>query len=209
MQLLRVESMTGAMLLERLDTRRTLNDVPLSKAVPVIARLMRKLAIEIEDDIVPSTAELVSTRLDEFTAQWERIGWPFEKELLTQVLHVTSDLRTGGTCLAVNGDLHYGQVLAATREPWLVIDPILLRGDIEYDLARLLWTRLDEMVDDDEIINHFETVVQEARLDRSRAWRWVIFRATDYWLWGLENGLTYDPLRCEKLVRLFLKGLES
>ena len=29
---------------------------------------------------------------------------------------------------AANGDLHAGQVLAGTREPWLVVDPMLLRG---------------------------------------------------------------------------------
>ena len=112
--------------------------------------------------------------------------------------------------LARMSDMPYGQVLAATREPWLAVDPILLRGDIEYDLARLLWTRLDEMAADDEVFIHFETVVREARLDRSRAWRWVIFRSMDYWLWGLQNGLTDDPRRCQGLVTLFLeRGLPN
>ncbi len=29
-------------------------------------------------------------------------------------------------------------------------------------------------------------------------------RSVDYWLWGLEHGLTEDPVRCDRLVRLFL-----
>jgi streptomycin 6-kinase len=91
-----------------------------------------------------------------------------------------------------------------TREPWLAVDPILLRGDIEYDLARLLWTRLDGMISDDEIVLHFETVVSIARLDRSRAWRWVLFRSMDYWLWELDNGVTYDPRRCQRLMMVFM-----
>jgi hypothetical protein len=28
----------------------------------------------------------------------------------------------------------------------------------------------------------------------------VLFRAVDYWLWGLAAGLTEDPLRCRRLV---------
>jgi streptomycin 6-kinase len=53
------------------------------------------------------------------------------------------------TCpdLAVSGGLHSGQVLRGSREPWLTVDPLLLRGDIEYELARVLWTRIDEMAD--------------------------------------------------------------
>jgi len=31
----------------------------------------------------------------------------------------------------------------------------------------------------------------------------VVFRAVDYWLWGLDAGLTEDPLRCRRLVEAF------
>jgi streptomycin 6-kinase len=37
--------------------------------------------------------------------------------------------------LAVNGDLHSDQLLRGEREPWLTVDPVLLRGDIAYDLG--------------------------------------------------------------------------
>jgi streptomycin 6-kinase len=29
---------------------------------------------------------------------------------------------------------------------------------------------------------------------------WVFVRTIDYWLWGLENGLTSDPLRCQRIA---------
>jgi streptomycin 6-kinase len=102
--------------------------------------------------------------------------------------------------LAVNADLHSDQVLAGVREAWLTVDPVLYRGDIEFDLAPVLWTRLDEMTD---IVPHFDTVVTEAALDRDRARDWVIFRTVDYWLWGLRSGLTEDPLRCARLLTAF------
>ena len=45
----------------------------------------------------------------------------------------------------IHGDLHYENVLAADREPWLVIDPKPMSGDGHYEVAPLLWNRLDEV----------------------------------------------------------------
>jgi streptomycin 6-kinase len=90
-----------------------------------------------------------------------------------------------------------GRLLAGAREPWLTVDPVLYRGDIEFDLARVLWTRLDEMP---EIPPYFEIAVHEAGLDMDRARHWVVYRTVDYWLWGLSVGLTTDPVRCRRLV---------
>jgi streptomycin 6-kinase len=84
------------------------------------------------------------------------------------------------------------------------VDPVLLRGDIEYDLARVLWTRIDEMPDAAAIVGHFDAVVREAGLDRERARDWVVFRTADYWLWGLSVGLTEDPVRCQRLASVFM-----
>jgi streptomycin 6-kinase len=68
----------------------------------------------------------------------------------------------------------------------------------------ILWTRVDDMASSATIIGHFDTVVQEAGVDRDRARDWVLFRALDYWLWGLNAGLTVDPPRCGRLVAAFL-----
>jgi hypothetical protein len=43
---------------------------------------------------------------------------------------------------------------------------------------------------------------------RSQCLRWgprdrVVFRAVDYWLWGLHHGLTEDPGRCHRLLASF------
>ena len=92
---------------------------------------------------------------------------------------------------------HEGQVLAGQREEWLTVDPVLFRGDIEYDLGRVLWWNLDKM---DDIVRYFDLAVQEADLDRDRARDWVLWRTVDYWLYGLSVGLTEDPVRCARLI---------
>lgn len=187
----------GAMLLERLST--PLTSRPVVEAVAVLGQLMRRLAVPAPDD-APSTAEIVARRSRQLEPEWERLGRPFDVGILRQALEVALKLAETTSELAVNGDLHSDQVLAGEREPWLTVDPVLLRGDIEYDLARVLWTRLDEMTD---IVPHFDTAVAEAGLDRDRARDWVVFRAVDYWLWGLSVGLTEDPVRCARLVGAF------
>ena len=187
----------GAMLLERLST--PLTTKPVAEAVAVLGQLMRRLAVPAPDD-APSTAMIVADRSAELEQQWTELGRPFDEGILLDALEVAPALTETTSELAVNGDLHSDQVLAGSREAWLTVDPVLLRGDIEFDLARILWTRLDEMTD---IEDHFDTAVSEAELDRDRARDWVVFRTVDYWLWGLSVGLTEDPVRCARLIDAF------
>ncbi len=195
----------GASLLERLDSERSLARLPLDEAVPIIARVMRRLAVSAPPD-VPSTASLIRARVVTLEPDWERLGRPFERRVLDAAITAATELvqtSPARASLAVNGDLHFAQVLAGTREPWLAVDPVLLRGDIEYDLARILWTRLDEMTDVD-VVRYIRTIVREAGLDHERALAWITYRTVDYWLWGLEYGLTEDPVRCARLANIVL-----
>ena len=105
---------------------------------------------------------------------------------------------------AVDGDLHFGQVLAGTREPWLVVDPVLLRGDPEYDLGRILWSRIEEARDDAELRTLFDLFVAHADVPADRARAWVVIRSASYLVWGLAHGLTEDPPKCRRLLDLFL-----
>lgn len=193
----------GASLLERLDGGRTLAQCPLAEAAPIIAQLMRELAIPAPTD-VPSTNSIVQERIESLATDWKRLGQPFDQSILDAALGTAEELSHTDSELAVNGDLHFDQVLAATREPWLMVDLVLLRGDIEYDLARILWSRLDEMTNDEELARWVEVLVADAELERDRARLWVLFRSVDYWLWGLDYGLTEDPKRCARLARAFM-----
>ncbi|MCS3781657.1 aminoglycoside phosphotransferase family protein [Tsukamurella ocularis] len=79
----------------------------------------------------------------------------------------------------VHGDLHYGKVLAADREPWLAVAPRPMSGDPHYEVAPLLWHRWDEMSGylRESIQRRFYTVVETAGFDEDRARDWVIVRA--------------------------------
>ena len=147
----------GAMLLERLSTPLTTR--PVDEAVAVLGQLMRRLAVPAPED-ARSTAVIVAERSAALEREWERLGRPFDAGILRAALDVAPALTETNSEFAVNGDLHSDQVLAGAREDWLTVDPVLLRGDIEYDLGRVLWTRLDEMTD---IAAHFDIAVTRSR----------------------------------------------
>lgn len=169
----------GAMLLERLDGGSTLASLPLEEAVPIIGRIIRRLAVPAPPHAL-STTDLVRDRLAWMPREWESLGRPFDRSTLDLALAAGQAVRETDSDLAVNGDIHFEQVLRGEREPWLVVDPVLLRGDIAYDLARVLWTRLDEMPDDAAIRPWLAVVVDSAGLEWERSVLWARFRTVDY-----------------------------
>ncbi|HET6292362.1 MAG TPA: aminoglycoside phosphotransferase family protein [Kribbella sp.] len=80
----------------------------------------------------------------------------------------------------IHTDLHYFNVLAAEREPWLVIDPKPLSGDPHYEVAPLLWNRWEEIEGARDLRfglrQRFYAIVDAAGLDEDRARDWVIVR---------------------------------
>lgn len=82
--------------------------------------------------------------------------------------------------LLANRDMHYQNVLAGDREPWLVIDPKVMRGDAEFGLAPLLWRRLEEAGGPAGLRRRFDALVGEAGLDAELARGWTLLRAVDY-----------------------------
>jgi streptomycin 6-kinase len=196
--LVEADPATGAMLLERLASE-SLRDRPVEEAMAVLGGMMRRLAVP-APAWAPSTADVVGRRAAQLATQWHELGEPFDRSFLAEALRVADGLTGSDGGLAVNGDLHSEQVLRGDREEWLCVDPVLLRGDIGYDLARVLWTRLDEMPDAASIVGHLDTVAAQAGLAPDRARDTAVFRTVDYWLWGLRAGLTEDPVRCHRLA---------
>ena len=200
-RLLAVAPAQGALLLERLDYRRSLNDVGIAAALGIAGRLLRRLAIPAPAGFrrLPAWAAETARTLP---ARWEQSGRPLPCAWLDQARDLAIQL--GGACtqtLLVNYDLHYADVLASRREPWLAVDPKVLVGDPEFGVAQLLWTRLEDIEGQGGLADHFAVLTEAAALDPALARGWTLVRCVDYWLWGLSVGLTYDPARCERIIR--------
>jgi len=111
---------------------------------------------------------------------------------------------TAGAGRLVHGDLHYANVLAADREPWLAIDPKPVSGDPHYEVAPLLRNRWGELAGDVRrgVRARFHAVVDAAGLDEDRARDWVVVRAMCEALWVLEEPGVDDADRLTRCVTL-------
>ena len=81
-------------------------------------------------------------------------------------------------------DLHYENVLASDREPWLAIDPKPLAGDPGFDLM----PALDNRFDASETLWRFDLMTEVLGLDRERARAWTLGRVLQNSLWHVLDG---------------------
>lgn len=200
-RLLAAQPEPGALLLERLDHRHSLNDVEIVEAVEVAGRLLRRLSIPATSSLRLRSLEAVAQDLCRTLPQhWERYGRPMPHGWLEQACDLAVQLGSSTGNLLVNYDLHYADVLTGKREPWLVVDPKVVIGDPEFGIAQLLWCRLEDIEAQGGLDRHFSMLIEAATLDPDRARSWTLVRCVDYWLWAVSVGLTHDPVRCEAIV---------
>jgi streptomycin 6-kinase len=92
----------------------------------------------------------------------------------------------------IHGDLHATNILRASREPWLVVDPKGFVGDPAYDAAMTIkWRSLRPLAPDDlrAALHRLLAVFAEAaELDRESARRWAQFHAVRSAFWGRRHG---------------------
>lgn len=189
----------GGMLLERLDANRHLGQLEPVEAARVAGALLRRLAIPAPGELRPMDDELASLR-ENLTPDWESTGRPFPRALLDTALETVSHPYAGAAPVIVNTDLHYENVLAAEREPWLVIDPKALAGEPEFAVAQLLWSRSSELYTSSDLDRRLSVLTEAAELDRDRAVELTLVRLVDYWVWALKQGMSDDPAMCRRLV---------
>lgn len=198
-QLLAVEPTRQAMLLERLDHRHPLHELPIDEALVVAGRLLRRLAIPttVPFRTLPTMAAEIAHSLP---TRWEQVGRPMARRVLERACEVAQHDGPLSDKLLVNYDLHYDNILAGQREPWLAVDPKVVIGDPEFGIAQLVMNRLEAIESAGGLDRHFTLLCEAAALDPALARAWTLVRCVDYWLWGLSVGLTEDPKRCARMV---------
>jgi streptomycin 6-kinase len=111
-----------------------------------------------------------------------------DKRLRDAAVHYLRDLvPTQGEHVLLHQDLHGENVLAAQREPWLVIDPKPLAGEREFSVAPIV--RSSELGHSKrDALYRLDRLCSELELDRDRALGWTIAQ-TMAWSDGDEASL--------------------
>ncbi|QDP95432.1 hypothetical protein FOE78_05490 [Microlunatus elymi] len=66
---------------------------------------------------------------------------------LPLLVDIAQDLATDPGNTLVHGDLHYGNIRAGIRKPWLALDPKPAIGNQERSVPELMWNRIDDAQD--------------------------------------------------------------
>jgi streptomycin 6-kinase len=178
-----------ALLLERCIPGTPLYERGLDAAIDVFVELLPRLWKPAGDPFRPLTDE-AAWWLDSLPANWERAGRPFERTLLDAGLEALRELPpTQGEQVLLHQDLHGENVLAATREPWLAIDPKPLAGEREFGLAPIV--RSFELGHSRrDVLHRLDRLSSELGLDRERARGWSIGQ-TLAWAFDSEYHATH------------------
>lgn len=204
-RLLRADPRRRALLLERLELRDLADEWDVA-ACETVAGLYARLHRPALPQLAPLTGYV-----DAWT---ERLAvLPRDARLPHRLVEQAVSLGRsfvadpGSTGRTIHGDLHYGNVLAAEREPWLAIDPKPVDGDPHYEVAPLLWNRWEELAGDVRggVRRRFLTTVDAAGLDEDRARDWVVVRMLHNALWEVEDQPTSPDVewltRCVSIAK--------
>jgi streptomycin 6-kinase len=178
-RLLRADPSRFALLLERLQTR-DLTRVDIDEACGVIGDLLTTLRRPGHARTPSLTAYAERQEVELRTAPPV-----IPRRYLDQAAALAGELvrRPAAEFRLLHTDLHYENVLAAYRAPWLAIDPKPMSGDPAFEIAPALWNRAGELGTGSQIRwslrRRLEIICERAGIDEGRARAWTIVREAD------------------------------
>jgi streptomycin 6-kinase len=188
-----------AILLERVAPGANLRSVfkkNQSQAVTTAIRVLKRILRPVPDDV----SDLVSLD-DWFDGLRRAAGTGFPQDFAERALELYEEIsKDKPNIFLLHGDLHHDNILSATREKFLVIDPKGMVGHIGYDIGVFLnnhhdwleWnTRLDGKLD--KAINDFADAFGLTK-GNIRKWAFCQMVLTWWWLYDEMPGTFGEEL---------------
>jgi streptomycin 6-kinase len=185
---------TSTLLLERLEPR-TLDDHPDHiEATRILAELLTHLSAVPAPPGIRRLADIAAGMIEDAPRLIPRLSDPAEQRLVRRFVAQVGEVLPESGDRLLHWDLHYLNVMAAQRRPWLVIDPKPLAGDPAFEVFPVLWNRWDDLVATGDLAqairDRFDLMVEVTGLDRDRALAWTAGRILQNVLWFTEDGDT-------------------
>lgn len=184
---------SGTMLLERLDGSRTLASLEDDDAaMTVLAGLLRRLVSVPAPEGLRGLGDIAAEMLEQVPEAVAALADPDGRRQLRSWASAVAELAGEPGDRLLHWDLHYDNVLAGEREPWLAIDPEPLAGDPGFDLWPALdsgWADVVASGDPHRVVRRrFDLLTDALGLDRERAVGWTLGRLLQNSLWDIEDG---------------------
>jgi streptomycin 6-kinase len=186
---------SGALLIEQCVPGTPLDDHPdREEAIDLACATLRRLWREPPAD---HQFILVTRKAAEWAETFARhlasaAGAPAPPALVEEAAALARELAGDtGPVVLVNRDAHLGNILAAAREPWLLIDPKPLAGDPAFDAGYLAGYLAGSAPTRAEVARIVPRLAEALGVDRARVRAWTMIRAVENMFWALQ--VNEDP----------------
>jgi streptomycin 6-kinase len=163
-------------------------------AVRILAELPARLVAVPAPKGLRYLADIAAAMLDQVPRAVPTLRDPAEQRLVRICASAVAELIGEPGDRLLHWDLHYDNILAGQREPWLAIDPEPLAGDPGFELLPALDNQWAEVVAIGDVacavLRRFDLLTEVLGLDRQRATGWTLGRVLQNALWDVEDGET-------------------
>lgn len=132
---------------------------------------------------------------------------PFPRAIIEEVERLVPALTAAAPApILLHGDLHYDNILAAERQPWLAIDPKGLAGEPAYETGALLYNPQPHLLAAPHpgriLARRMDQLAEELTLDRACVRGWGLVRAVLSAWWSVQSSgqVWEEALACAELL---------
>ncbi len=193
-RLLEHDAAQGALLLERLQPGTTLVNMDDDEQATVIAAgVMRQLWRPVPHDHPFPTLDRWTRALRDIRDMFDGGTGPLSERLVDMAQQLLRDLLDAPTGeVLLHGDLHHDNILQATRQPWLAIDPKGVVGEPEYEVGALLHNPMPKLLQMPQpgraLARRIDVLSEQLNFDRQRVVAWSVVNAVLSACWSAEDG---------------------
>ncbi|MDQ2785328.1 MAG: aminoglycoside phosphotransferase family protein [Chloroflexota bacterium] len=186
-----------ALLVERCTPGRPLSSLTVAddeRATSIAASVMQQVWRPLPPDPDYSFATMTAWNADLRSLRPHYGGGtgPFPRALIEEVERLVPALTASAPSpILLHGDLHYDNILAAERQPWLAIDPKGLAGEPAYETGALLYNPRPHLLAAPYpgriLARRVDQLAEELRLDHARVRGWGLVRAVLSAWWNVQS----------------------
>lgn len=192
-RLLHADAALGALVLERL-----LPGTPLTlladdeEATAIAARLMRQFWRPAPlNAVLPTTIDWMEG-FERLRSYFDGGTGPFSPRLIAHVEEIARELHASAAGpVVLHGDLHHYNILAAQRQPWLIIDPQGVVGEPSYEVGAFMRNPMPEILDVPDLTGlsarRAKIFAAVLGLDEQRILGWSFAQAVLSSWWSIED----------------------
>ncbi|PIQ42628.1 MAG: aminoglycoside resistance protein [Gammaproteobacteria bacterium CG11_big_fil_rev_8_21_14_0_20_46_22] len=129
---------------------------------------------------------------------------PLDISLIDHASKVGNELLGSmGELVLLHGDLHHENILSATREPWLAIDPKGVIGERAYEVGAFMRNPISTLLTKKILSRRLDVLAELTGFDRKRLWGWSFSQAVLAAIWRSDDmGSGFEPfIECARHLK--------